>query len=130
MRFRIHGDRIVGRVADAAAVGGVTFFNRIKGTEELLAERPAHVKFNTPELAPDPRVAGRSSEQLARSDGGTRESSSTKETVPERVTVAQILARNRAMWDQGPVASADANVMEHDLLRAMNKRNRDFWAHP
>jgi hypothetical protein len=52
--------------------------------------------------------------------------SPTSVTITDNASVAEVLERNRRLWIQG-VAPAIANNAEHDLLRAMNRRNRDFW---
>jgi hypothetical protein len=52
---------------------------------------------------------------------------SANESIPEKISLAEILERNRKLWAQGQLSPAIANVSQHDLLRAMNKRNRDFW---
>ncbi len=135
LRLRFFGKQAI-RIHDEAPAGVRTFSQPelrapshaagIKGSEELLNERPEFVKFLNPFHAPDRRVEGTTSEALARQ--GAREfSSSTKEAIPEQFTVAQILERNRNIWAQGAVAPAVANVTEYDLLRAANTANRNFW---
>ena len=52
--------------------------------------------------------------------------SSLSETIPEKLSVAELLQRNIKLWAQG-VAPAIANKSEQDVLRAMNRRNKDFW---
>jgi hypothetical protein len=137
MHLRFFGNRVV-RVHDEMPAGAKTFSQPelrapshaagIKGSTELLDDRPAYVKFLTPAHTPDPRVDGKTSEMLARSDGGTREfRGNATEIIPKEYSIADILEGNRKLWQQGPIAPAVANVMERDLLRAANKRNRDFW---
>jgi hypothetical protein len=137
MRLRFFGNRAI-RIHDEAPAGVKTFSQPelrapskaagIKSSEELLDDRPAYVKFLTPAHTPDPRVDGRTSEMLARSDGRTGEfRGSATEIIPKELTIAQILERNRNIWAQGGVAPATANVTEYDLLRAANAANRKFW---
>jgi hypothetical protein len=136
MRLRFFGNRV--RVADEAPTGAKIFSQpelrspsfaaQIKGAEELLNDRPAFVKFLQQGHSPDRRVEALTSEMLARGEGGTREfRGNTNESIPDEFTIAQILERNRNIWAQGGVAPATANKSEYDLLRAMNKRNADFW---
>jgi hypothetical protein len=137
MRLRWFGNRVT-RIADEAPAGIKTFSQAelrapshaagIKSSEEILDYRPAYQKFLTPLHPPDPRVDGKTSEMLARSDGGTREfRGNATEIIPKELSIAQILERNRNIWAQGGVAPATANVTEYDLLRAANAANRKFW---
>jgi hypothetical protein len=137
MRLRFFGNRAI-RMADEAPAGVKTFSQPelrapshaagIKGSEELLQDRPAWLKFLQQGHSPDRRVEALTSEMIARGEGGTREfRGSASEVIPQELTIAQILERNRNIWAQGGVAPATANKSEYDLLRAMNKRNADFW---
>jgi len=49
------------------------------------------------------------------------------ETIPEKISVAEILKKNERRWLEGPVSHAEANEMEAAGLRAMNEINRTFW---
>lgn len=138
MRLRFWGRHAI-RIHDEAPAGIKTFSQAelrapsgaagIKSSQELLDDRPEFVKFLNPSHTPNPLVDGRTSEMLARSDGGTREfRGSATESVPKELSIPEILRRNRTIWAQGEVAPATANAMEGDLLRAANQRNREFWA--
>jgi|SRR5580704_13831002 hypothetical protein len=137
MRLRFFGRHAV-RVADEASTGAKIFSQpelrspsfaaQIKGAEELLRDRPAYLKFWQQGHTPDPRIEALTAEMIARGEGGAREfRSNATEIIPKEYSIADILEGNRKLWQQGPIAPAVANVMEGDLLRAMNKRNRDFW---